>query len=185
MLTIDPSWTLFLDRDGVINRRLPGAYVRHWGEWEWEYRVLNTLPLLTDFFSRTLVVTNQQGIGKGLMTEEDLDLIHQRLLAEVEAVGGQIDKIYHCPDLASKPDHGRKPRRAMADQARADFPAIDFERSIMVGDSRSDLLFGKKLGMYTVLIESNPEEMAQVQAGEADERWASLWAWADSWRLKA
>ena len=180
MIPYDQHWTLFLDRDGVLNRRLPGAYVRHWGEWQWVAGDLDVLPALTARFGRTVVVTNQQGIGKGLMSEADLTVLHQRMLARVAAAGARIDGVYHCPDLATVAHHCRKPHPALAQWAQRDFPAIDFARSVMVGDSRTDLQFGRGVGMRTVLIECNPEEVAALREGEADERWASLRAWAQS-----
>ena len=72
----EENWTLFLDRDGVINRRLPGAYVQHWDQFEFLPGVLPALSILANYFAHLIIVTNQQGIGKGLMTESDLQKIH-------------------------------------------------------------------------------------------------------------
>jgi histidinol-phosphate phosphatase family protein len=91
---IDGSWTLFLDRDGVINRKLPNDYVKHLSEFEFLPEVLKALKALSLRFETIVVVTNQQGIGKGLMTEEELLVIHQHMVAQVFEHDGRIDGIY-------------------------------------------------------------------------------------------
>lgn len=166
-ILISPSPTLFLDRDGVINRRLPGEYVRNWAEFEWLPSVPEAIAALNKLFTRTIVVTNQQGIGKGLMTEKDLQSVHQQMQMDLQRVGGHFDLILYCPDLRSKPNNCRKPNPAMALEAQRQFPEIHFEHSLMVGDSVSDLRFGKNLGMATVLITTNPEEIQKLDALEA------------------
>ncbi len=154
----DKNWTLFLDRDGVINRRIPGAYVKTWEEFEFLPGVLEALAIFNKVFGRMLIVTNQQGIGKGLMTISELNLIHQKLRHAIEKAGSQIDGIYYCPDLKTIQPNCRKPNPAMAIQAQADFPEIDFQRSVMVGDSISDIEFGQRLGMFTVHISGKKDE---------------------------
>lgn len=148
----DRTWTLFLDRDGVINTKLPGAYVRSWNEFEFIDGVPGALAALAQKFDRIIIITNQQGIGKGIMTEKELAAIHDRMLREVSKAGGRIDKIYHCPDLAGSGSICRKPETGMALIARAEFPEIIFSRSVMVGDSLTDMEFGRRCGMITVFI---------------------------------
>lgn len=155
---IDPDWVLFLDRDGVINRRIQGGYVREWEEFEFLGGVLDALAMLNSRFRRIFVVTNQQGIGKGLMTEADLAHIHDKMYESVRESGGRIDAIYHCPALASQDDFRRKPGPGMALQAKADFPEINFSRSVMAGDTLSDMEFGYRLGMKTVWIQGDGTE---------------------------
>ncbi|HMO40563.1 MAG TPA: HAD family hydrolase [Saprospiraceae bacterium] len=148
----DKTWTLFLDRDGVINRRLPDAYVRRWSEFIFEPDVPEAIAILSKFFGRIVVVTNQQGIGKGLMSEADLLYIHRQMVAAIERAGGRIDRVYHCPHLRSDACACRKPQTGMAQQAQADFPDINWTRSVMVGDMPSDIEFGRNAGMQTVFI---------------------------------
>ena len=164
---IGPDWTLFLDRDGVINRRIRGGYVCEWEEFEFLHGVLDALALLNSRFQRIFVVTNQQGIGKGLMTESDLAQIHDRMYESIRESGGRLDAIYYCPSLARQDDFRRKPGPGMALQAKNEFPEIAFTRSIMVGDTVSDMEFGRALGMKTVWIqnedgEAPPSEMADA-----------------------
>ncbi len=149
---IDHAWTLFLDRDGVINERLMGAYVRTVDEFHFLPEVPESIAQLSAIFGRVLVVTNQQGISKGIMTERNLHDVHAYMCAEVENHGGKIDKCYFAPEKEGVDSTLRKPRPGMAYSAKADFPEINFEYSVMVGDSDSDIVFGKNLGMKTVRI---------------------------------
>lgn len=151
-IEINKDWTLFLDRDGVINRRLPGEYIRSFDEFEFLPGVLDALSQFSKMFGLIIIATNQQGIEKGLMTVDDLDHLHRNMLHEIEKHGGRIDKIYYCSDLAHKPDNCRKPSSAMGITAKKDFPKIKFEKSIMVGDSDTDIGFGQNLGMKTILV---------------------------------
>ncbi len=151
-LLIDKRWTLFLDRDGVINRKVDDDYVRNIRQFEWLPGVQNSIRQLTKVFGKIIIVTNQQGIGKGLMTYEDVNTIHEHIKSIIAENGGKIDSIYFAPALKSENSDLRKPNIGMAHQAKTDFPDIDFSKSIMVGDTLSDMQFGKKAGMFTVFI---------------------------------
>ncbi len=152
-LNIDKTWTLFLDRDGVINLHYPNDYVKNWDEFYFLEGSLDALKNLSALFKRILIVTNQQGVGKGLMKKEDLEHIHQEMLKEVRKYGGRIHNIYAAIELVDNDHKGmRKPAIGMAKQAKKDFPEIDFAKSIIVGDSVSDMLFGRNAGMKTVFI---------------------------------
>ena len=153
---IDKSWTLFLDRDGVINVRLIDDYVKNINEFEFLPGVLEAFKIFSEKFGRIIIVTNQQGVGKGLMTLKDVDEVHSFMKKEIEAQKGRIDAIYVCPQLKSDPDNFRKPSPRMAYMAQHDFPEIDLEKSVMIGDSNSDIEFGKNAGMYTILIGDEP-----------------------------
>lgn len=147
------NWTLFLDRDGVINERNPSGYIENHAEFVFLAGVLECMPLLKNTFGRIVVVTNQQGIAKGIMTDEDLEAIHHYMLQRISTAGGHIDKVYYCPEASYLKPACRKPNTGMALQAQSDFPEIDFEKSVMVGDSDSDIEFGKRLGMKSVWID--------------------------------
>ena len=144
--------SLFLDRDGVINRRIVDGYVTRREDFVLLDGVLEALTIFAGKFDRIFMVTNQQGIGKGLMTEGDLEVIHSWFLAQVEAAGGRIDAIYHCSALKQEHSFMRKPSIGMALQARRDYPGVELKRSVMVGDTASDMLFGRRAGMTTVLV---------------------------------
>lgn len=157
-LSIDKSWSLFLDRDGVINKKLDNDYVKHSMEFEFIEGVLEALKILAPKFGTIVVVTNQQGIGKGIYKTEDLELIHKNMIYELTYLGGRIDKVYFSPYLHSQNHPTRKPGTGMGLKAKEDFPEIDFKKSIMVGDSMSDMEFGKNLGMKTVFISEKEKE---------------------------
>ncbi len=154
---LSKDWTLFLDRDGVINKRLPDEYVKNFHEFVFIDGVTKALRLLSGVFGRIILVTNQQGIGKSLMTEKDLLQIHNYMLEQIRKEGGRIDAIYFCPDLASKQQNCRKPGSSLALLAKKDFPEIDFSRSVMVGDTQPDIEFGKRLNMKTIYVGELPD----------------------------
>ena len=149
---IDSDWTLFLDRDGVINRRIVDGYVMQWSDFEFLDGALEALASLSEFFGRIVVVTNQQCVGKGLATEEEIGAINQRMCQVVKCHGGRIDAVLICPQLATDPDNYRKPNPRMAFMAKEMMPEIDFSKSIMVGDGEIDVLFGINAGMTTVKV---------------------------------
>ena len=146
---------LFLDRDGVINVRLIDDYVKTEKEFEFIEGVLEAFKIFNKHFDKIIVVTNQQGIGKGIMSEEDLSQIHAYMQKEVELASGRIDAIFYCPKLAKENSIDRKPSIGMGLKARKKFKDIRFKDSIMVGDSLSDLVFGKRLKMQCVHISSS------------------------------
>lgn len=167
-LNINKDWTLFLDRDGVINKRLPGDYVKTVFEFEFLEGVTEAIKNLSGVFGKIVVVTNQQGIAKRVYSEQDLHVIHSFMLQDIEKAGGRIDKVYFAPNLASENNPMRKPGTGMALAAKKDFPEIDFSKSIMVGDSESDIQFGKASGMKTVFIS------AEDKSSSADFCFSSL-----------
>ncbi|NDW09235.1 HAD-IIIA family hydrolase [Dysgonomonas sp. 520] len=142
---------LFLDRDGVINVERKNDYVKNISEWIFEEKAQEAIAILSEKFEYIFIITNQRGVGRGKMTENDLADIHNAMLESIASVGGNISSIYYCTDL--KPESiNRKPNTGMAFKAQADYPFVDFRQSVMVGNSKSDMEFGQKLGMYTVLV---------------------------------
>ncbi|MBK6933325.1 MAG: HAD family hydrolase [Saprospirales bacterium] len=165
---------LFLDRDGVINRRVPGDYIRQPADFIPQTGALEALRLLAGRFGRIVVVTNQAGVGKGLMDERDLEAVHRKMLALAQAAGGRIDGVYVCPHRPGSGCTCRKPATGMALQALADFPDIDVAHSWMVGDSVSDMQLGYAMGMKTALITGKSEESEALAALLVDCRFESL-----------
>ncbi len=155
--TVDNSWTLFIDRDGIINHEKKEDYILNWQEFRFYDGVKDAFHQFANKFGKIVVVSNQRGVGKKLMTEADLSDITRRMQQEVETAGGRIDKIYYCTSADNRhPD--RKPNPGMAFHARHDFQEIDLSKSIMVGNKPSDMLFGRNAGIYTIFIAStNPE----------------------------
>jgi len=147
---IDKSWTLFLDRDGVINHDMH-PYTLHKDQFKFYDGVTDALKIFNTIFQHILIVTNQRGVSRKLMSEEDLINIHDFMLEQVRHTGGRIDKIYYC--IAADNDHpNRKPNPGMALQAMQDHPLISKEHSIIVGNNISDMQFGRNAGLHTVLL---------------------------------
>lgn len=169
---IDTNWTLFLDRDGVINYEKKDDYIRNKEEFRFYEGVPEAVANCSRLFGKIFIVTNQRGIGKGLMTENDLVEIHQYMCQEIASVGGKIDHIYYCTAINNN-DPNRKPNPGMAFQAKKDFPSIDFSKSIMVGNKPSDMLFGRNAGMYTVYVSTTHPE-TPFPHPDIDGRWISL-----------
>ena len=136
---------LFLDRDGVLNRLLEGSYVKSWADWQWMPGILEELPKWAAKFKHIVLVTNQRGVGKGLMTDADLARIHARMMQELLEAGGKIDLILTCTAV-SDDDPRRKPNPGMFREACALFPLAP-QRCVMVGDSDSDAAFARNCGM--------------------------------------
>lgn len=179
MLKVDNNWTLFLDRDGVINHRIPGAYVRYPEEFAFEKGALSALAFLAEKMQRIVVVTNQQGVGAGLMTMVQLEEVHAFMMEEIKKESGRIDGVYACTELSKNNPFCRKPNPGMAHQAQKDFPEIDFHKSIIVGDSISDMEFGQNLGMTTVFVKGKKEEEERAAALNFDFRVDSLSTFAE------
>jgi len=154
---IDTSWTLFLDRDGVINIENPYGYINTPEEFIFHEGVKEAIGIFSRVFGHIFVVTNQRGVGRGITKPGNLALIHQYLLEEVRRSGGRIDKIYICTDLEDSSPN-RKPNPGMGLAAKLDYPAIDFSRSLVVGNNLSDMQFGRTLGCKTVFLPTtNPD----------------------------
>jgi len=143
--------TIFLDRDGVINRKRDDDYVKHWDEFEFLPGVKEALKILTEQNYRLIVVTNQRGIARGWMTMDDLHEIHARMIGELAQSGAEIIAIYCCPHDKDQCDC-RKPQTGMFLQAQRDFPDLAFTESVLIGDSLSDMQAGAALGCRNILI---------------------------------
>ena len=147
--------TLFLDRDGVINKKLEGSYVRNFSEFEFMPGALDAISKLSKKFKRIIIVTNQQGISKGLMSENDLDSLHSKMEESIRNAGGSLAKIYYCPHLDELNCRCRKPQPGMIEQAIRDFPNIRLEFSYLIGDSKSDIEAGMAMNLNTIKVNNH------------------------------
>lgn len=140
---------VFLDRDGTLMedvdycsdpekvRIFPG--------------VTQALLRLRDAGFQRIVITNQSGIGRGLMTPEQYAAVEKKLL---DLLGGDaIDATYFCPDMPGQTSARRKPRPGMVIEAARDWK-IDLERSFFIGDKASDIECGRNAGVQTILVET-------------------------------
>jgi histidinol-phosphate phosphatase family protein len=149
---ITQEWTLFLDRDGVINVLRVNDYVKSLDEFVFNKGAIEAIKILNEYFNKVIVVTNQQGIGKGLYSHETLDEIHKHMQQSIEQKGGKIDQVFYAPQLSKENSPMRKPNIGMALAAQKLFPEIDFTKSLMIGDSNGDMQFADNAGMQKIKI---------------------------------
>jgi len=149
--------TVFLDRDGVVNEKMPeGLYVTCWNEFRLLAGVTEAIGRLNRAGLRVVVVSNQRGIALGKYTAADVEAIHSALQRVLAAQGAHVDAFFYCPH-DKKQCNCRKPLPGLYEQAVAAFPEIKAASSVMIGDSLSDIEFGRRLGMRTIFIEGEPE----------------------------
>lgn len=143
---------VFLDRDGVINEKMPeGRYVSSPDEFRFIPGVPEAIARLNAVGIRVLVISNQRGVALGIMTLEAMEDIERFLEEQLKARGARIDRSYYCPHDKNACDC-RKPLPGLFHRAVNDFPDIKPETSVMIGDSLSDIEFGRGLGMHSIWI---------------------------------
>lgn len=158
-----------------------GSYVTAWTEFRLLPGAPEAIARLNQAGLRVVVVSNQRGVALGLYSVADVESIHTQLQHALKALGASIDAFYVCPHDKQSCDC-RKPLPGMFKQAQRDFPDITPMTSLMVGDSLSDIEFGKRLGMRTIFIEGDAEHRkggAEQAAAIADAKLGSLQEAAD------
>jgi len=128
----------------VINDEKHEDYIHTWEEFKFYAGVKKAFEIFNKKLGVIVIITNQRGVAKGLTQMQHLHLIHKNMQEEVEAAGGRIDNIYVCTEMESE---NRKPNPGMGLQAIKDFPEIDLSKSIMIGNTLSDMKFGRNLGV--------------------------------------
>ena len=146
-IDVDAFDTILMDRDGTINVHRLNDYVKNWDEFVFLPNVVETIAKWHKAGKRIIVVTNQRGVGKGAMTEAELQQIHQKMK---EAIAG-IESVYYCTALTSE-DINRKPNIGMFNQILSDYPGITKDHTIMIGDSDGDMEFAKNCGIKGVRV---------------------------------
>src|ERR1700733_7721792 len=160
-----PVRYVFLDRDGVLNRKMPeGAYVTDWSQFEWLPGAVEAIARMNRAGMTLIVVSNQRGIALGLFTDDQLEIIHSNMRTHLAQHGARLDAIYYCPHDIGK-CQCRKPGIGLFEQARKDFPSATAHNSVVIGDSLSDIQAGQRLGMKTIFIQG---EADRQKAGTAD-----------------
>lgn len=157
----------------MINVKAPeGEYVTSWASFAFAPGALEGLRTLAGLGVPLVVATNQRGIARGRMTEDDLAAIHARMHAEVERAGGRIDAIYHCPHEGGC--DCRKPGTALFERAAADL-GIELAAAAVIGDRASDMEAATRIGATRVLVGDHPEPMPPVDHRAADLLEAARW----------
>ncbi len=158
---------VFLDRDGVLIENVP-TYIREWGEVQLFEQAAQACSILSKRGIPLIVVTNQSGIGRGILTHETAERLNRQILAEIEFIGAKFLDSYMCPH---SPDDGcdcRKPRPGMLVRASRDHN-LDLPRAIFVGDSATDLEAAEAAGVTGVLVRTGrgrEQEQVLVSQGK-------------------
>lgn len=141
---------IFLDRDGVIcaNR---ANYVRSWEEFRFLPQAKNSLAALSRLGLPLMVVTNQSAINRGLVSARTVENIHRRMIVEIDAHGGRIDRVVYCPHRPDENCDCRKPRPGMLRTLAAEM-GVDLSQSYLVGDAVTDVMAGTQVGCRTFLV---------------------------------
>lgn len=172
------EWCLFLDRDGVINQQIVGDYVRSWRDFVWLPGAKSAIGALRKWAPRIVVVTNQQGIGKGLMSVDDVSLIHHHLQEDLAADDVELDAFQVCPHLVSDECPCRKPRAGLVLDWLAHNADIEGALSVVVGDSESDIKLAHEVATATGGCASIQIGVRSDAAAKADASFDSLWDFA-------
>ncbi len=158
--------TVFLDRDGVINRKAPeGEYIARWGDFHFLPGAEEAIAALNRSGRRVIVVTNQRGVALGRYTSADVDALHAQMQKHLADHGARIDAFYCCPHDKNQCEC-RKPKTGLIEQAFRDFPDASAVTSLIIGDSLSDIEAARRLGMRSIFIEGDPETQ-KAGAGKA------------------
>ena len=152
-----PRPAVFLDRDGVINQRR-ADYVKSWSEFEFLPGALEALARLAGTEAVVIVITNQSAVGRGLVSAAELHQIHRRMMDEVAAAGGRIERVYACIHTPEDRCACRKPAAALLLQASLELD-VCLTESVMIGDSLSDVRAGQAAGCLPILLQSDLREM--------------------------
>ena len=129
---------ILFDRDGVINERIIGGYVTEWSEFQFRDGIKHAIASLAELRLPIIIISNQAGIGKQLISHSSIKNITNKFVAELEESGARVDAVYYCPHTSDENCSCRKPRPGLLEAAAQDW-RLDLTRSILIGDSESDL----------------------------------------------
>ena len=157
---------IFLDRDGVINEDRVD-YIKSWEEFRFIKGVRQALKKIHQAGIPVVVITNQSVIGRGLVTEGGLSVIHDRMCQAVQKSGGRITKIYYCPHYPNDHCRCRKPRIGMLKKAAKELD-LDLKKCLFIGDSLKDIQAGNRAGCRTVLVQTGQggESLKKILTGK-------------------
>jgi D-glycero-D-manno-heptose 1,7-bisphosphate phosphatase len=154
---------VILDRDGVLNKKPARAeYVRNWSEFAWLPGAKEALRLFKEAGYRTVIVSNQAGIGRGAMSEKDLLQIHDRMKAEANQAGGQVDEVYYCPHNWNEGCECRKPKPGLLFRAQRELN-LDLTRTPFIGDDERDAAAADSAGCPFFLVSDEVPLLAVAQ----------------------
>ena len=143
--------TILVDRDGTLNTHILDGYVTKPCELTMLQNTETAIAKWKSEGKTVIIITNQRGVGKGVMTQADLQAVHESLKEKVEKRGGKIDAIYTSTGLDSS-DKTRKPNTGMMDMVMRDFPQTRKEKTVMIGDGETDMQFAENAGIDGIRI---------------------------------
>lgn len=155
---------VFLDRDGVVNRKIEGGYVTHFSEFEFLDGVKEAFRDFQKNNFHVIIITNQQGIGKKILTTEMLEEIHQKMSKEIIEAKGKITDIFYCPHLASENCSCRKPKPGMLLEAAKKYK-ITLSKTFFIGDSKTDIQAGIAAGTKTIFLSNSSKNKIDQTIG--------------------
>ena len=159
------SRAIFVDRDGVINRRIVGGYVTDWSEFEFLPGAIDAIAKLSALEGPIIVVSNQAGVGKGLVDVARLLDVTNRFVGAIQQRGGRIDAVYYCPHAPDDACACRKPKPGLLLQAASDW-TLDLSASMMIGDSETDAEAGRAAGCEVVLVSGGDDSGVAAELRE-------------------
>lgn len=142
---------VFLDRDGVVNACPIHRYVTAWKEFRFLPGVLKALQALASHRVPVFIVSNQSGVGRGLLKKSQLQLVTRQMLKTIRRAGGKIQSVCYCIHRSEEGCECRKPRIGMLRKA-ARRHCVNLKKSFVVGDQETDILMGRSAGCRTVLV---------------------------------
>lgn len=161
---LSPRKVVFLDRDGVINKKMErGMYVTRWEDFIFLPHAKEAFKLLSQKGYEVYIVSNQAGIARGFMGNTELFLIHQKMEEELVRSGGTVEGIYYCPHAWDAGCFCRKPNPGMLYQAAIEHQ-IDLPGAIFIGDDARDKAAGEAAGCHTILMETDGDLLAIVKS---------------------
>jgi len=152
-LNIKMNKAVFLDRDGIINVERKD-YVKTIEEFILIDGIFDTMKLINSKGYLVIVITNQSAINRKIITEDKLSEIHNHLIKEAKKENAKIDGIYFCPHKPDENCECRKPKAGMILKAAKEFQ-IDLKKSIMFGDSDTDIEAANHAGCTGVLVKKS------------------------------
>jgi D-glycero-D-manno-heptose 1,7-bisphosphate phosphatase len=146
---------LFLDRDGVINERIPGGYVTNWDAFRFVPGIVEALQALSSLELPIIVVSNQAAVGKGLLSIRGLSEITRRFADVLRRAEARVDAVYYCPHTPSENCDCRKPKPGLLRMAASDW-GIDLRRSVLIGDAPTDFAAAAAAGCRSLAFSIEP-----------------------------
>ena len=161
---------VFIDRDGVINKKADGAgkhkYVTRWEDFEFLPGALEALKKLKEAGYKSIIISNQRCVGKKIITRETLDDITWRMSEAIERAGGTIEKAFYCEHLSEDNCACRKPEGGLFYMAIEEMAIKSFSSKFFIGDSESDVQAGRRAGLGTILVLSGESSIDEIEKWE-------------------